>query len=167
MTSFFVCLYCNNIEGKRCGLCKYYTSPLEYFYKQRYNPDGVMHCILFYIMKVHLQQEITEKISTIIYVYKYILKYRDTIYEDPFDLRFRLIAREKLLEFSKHRLFPRKKAMNYLYGIFHIKTIIKLQRRMRLLRFLRWTHTKNFAEWFYAPENIGGKNAKYVLSKLV
>jgi len=47
--------------------------------------------------------------------------------------------------------------------------LITLQRRVRQIlkyhRFVRFIKSKEFNEWFYAPEGIGGKNHKLRLEK--
>ena len=51
----------------------------------------------------------------------------------------------------------------------NIRKLVILQKfvksNLTYWRFKRWIETKHFAEWFYSPQELGGRNAKIQLKK--
>jgi len=76
-----------------------------------------------------------------------------------------------LIYIPGHRFYCNMSGCSWLHKNDGIIKLILIQRRIRQVlkyyRFARFIKSREFNEWFYAPEGIGGKMNKVILEKFV
>lgn len=120
--------------------------------------------ILYFIKKIESKTDSAKKIQVGYHLFGFLVEHRYIVCQRPCYVN---MIKIKLREFENTKQLQAESAWIFLHSIINERGIVFLQRRWRFIRFLRWTKTRKFAEWFYAPGNFGAKHAKYIISKVL